>query len=114
MTIGSFFGMTQGRTHNRLRIAVLAFAASFVILLIALEAFVLWLQRGEAIAAAEQRAQSFARVLSAHMKRTVGAVDAALKQLTIEAKRLLESGYPEGSGRRLRPMPSLSSYAASP
>src|SRR5262245_12095731 len=55
---------------------------------IAARCAVLWWQHDQALAAAQQRAESLALVLSEHLDRTLGPIESALTQLVAHSERI--------------------------
>jgi len=76
-----------------LRRRVLFFAVAFSILVLVAGAILGLLSRSSALEAAERRAQSYSHILSDHLQRTIGSIDARLAQIALQSARL---GGPEG------------------
>ncbi|MGQ0534118.1 MAG: response regulator [Caulobacteraceae bacterium] len=80
---------------------MLLFAGLFAVFII-IVALIGFIQlRANAIEAARNRAQSYSNILSAHLERTIGAIDARLAQIALQSERL---GGPAGSPAQWLPV----------
>src|SRR6266700_223054 len=84
----------QATTYADLRRRMLFFAALFSLFVIGTAAFAFASLRANALRAAEAHAQNYSNILSDHLARTVGAIDARLTQLALQSGRL---GGPPGA-----------------
>ena len=86
--------LPEARSYLDLRRRVLIFAGAFSIF-VTLVALIGFAQlRQNALEAASDRAQSYSTILSAHLERIVGAMDARLIQIAVQSERL---GGPRGA-----------------
>ena len=83
----------------RRRVVIFAGLFSAFVVIVALVGFAQL--RQNAIDAAGQRAQSYSTILSAHLERTMGAMDARLSQIAVQSERL---GGPNGPNRLWQPV----------
>ncbi|MGD9979830.1 MAG: ATP-binding protein [Hyphomonadaceae bacterium] len=84
----------QAPSYHDLRRRVLVFALLFAIFVVFVSALGIAQLRASAIEAARARAQSYSNILSAHLDRTMGAIDARLEQIALQSERL---GGPSGN-----------------
>jgi signal transduction histidine kinase len=84
----------RASSYRDLRRRVLAFASLFAVFVIVVALFGFAQLRAGALAAARERAQSYSNILSAHLERTVGAIDARLAQIALQSQRLGGPGGP--------------------
>jgi signal transduction histidine kinase/ActR/RegA family two-component response regulator len=81
-------------SYRELRQLVTGFAAAFSALIIGVTALGYLQLRDNALRSVERRAQGYSHILSAHLERSMSAIDARLAQIALQSQRL---GGPEGS-----------------
>jgi len=87
----------EAPSYLDLRRRVLVFAGLFSIFIIIVALVGFSQLRSTALEAASHRAQSYSTILSAHLERTMGAMDARLSQIAVQSERL---GGPRGGDAR--------------
>jgi len=85
--------LPEAPSYLDLRRRVLVFAGLFSIFIIVVALVGFSQLRSNALEAASHRAQSYSTILSAHLERTMGAMDARLSQIAVQSERL---GGPRG------------------
>jgi signal transduction histidine kinase len=91
--------LPKAPSYSDLRRRVLTFAALFCVFVI-IVAFAGFAElRHNAIESARHRAQSYSTILSAHLERTLGAIDARLTQIAVQSERLGGPTGPEAQWR---------------
>ena len=91
--------MPEAPSYVDLRRRVLIFAGLFSIFVILVALLGFAQLRQNALEAASHRAQSYSTILSAHLERTMGAMDGRLTQIAVQSERL---GGPRGGDGRWR------------
>lgn len=91
--------MPEAPSYVDLRRRVLIFAGLFSIFVILVALLGFAQLRQNALEAASQRAQSYSTILSAHLERTMGAMDGRLTQIAVQSERL---GGPRGGDGQWR------------
>jgi signal transduction histidine kinase/CheY-like chemotaxis protein len=81
--------------QRRPKLLILAFTASILIAVAALESADLWWRRERTIAAAERRARNLSFVLAEYVRGTFAAADASVRQLVIHGRRVGGATAPE-------------------
>ncbi|MBL8546474.1 MAG: response regulator [Hyphomonadaceae bacterium] len=84
-------------SYTDLRRRVLVFAALFCVFVVAVAFGSFAILRQNAIEAAKDRSQSYSTILSAHLERTMGAMESRLSQIAVQSDRL---GGPSGDSAR--------------
>jgi PAS domain S-box-containing protein len=79
---------------DRPRRLVFGFVLLAIVLLAITQGVGLWLERARALDEAERRADNLALILAEHARRTVSAIDASLRHLTLHAERVGGTGAP--------------------
>src|SRR6185436_17275772 len=82
-------------SYRELRQLVIGFAVGFSLLIFAVTALGYTQLRANALHAVERRAQGYSHILSAHLERSMSAIDARLAQIALQSPRL---GGPNGPG----------------
>ncbi len=100
----------QAPSYRDLRRRVLAFAGLFAVFIIVVALIGFAQLRNAAVEAARARAQSYSNILSAHLDRTMGAIDARLAQIVLQSERL---GGPSGPAAQWLPVLDAAKAGAS-
>jgi signal transduction histidine kinase/ActR/RegA family two-component response regulator len=82
-----------------LRRRVLMFASLFSVFVVVIALIGFAQLRTNALVAAQDRAESYATILGAHLERTMSSIDSRLSQIAVQSERL---GGPSGSARQWR------------
>ena len=77
----------DGSTLDRLRHEITIFVAAVLVVLLAFETYVLMRAREDVLATAQRSAGNFSHASVAYVEQAVSAVDAALLQISLNAKR---------------------------
>lgn len=96
-TKNSAEALPEAPSYLDLRRRVLMFAGLFSIFVIIVAIAGFAQLRNTALLAASHRAQSYSTILSAHLERTMGALDARLTQIAVQSERL---GGPRGGNEQ--------------
>ncbi len=89
--------MPHAPSYTDLRRRVLVFAALFCVFIVIVAFVSFAILRQNAIEAAKDRSQSYSTILSAHLERTMGAMESRLSQIAVQSDRL---GGPGGDRTR--------------
>ena len=100
----------QAPSYRDLRRRVLAFAGLFSVFIIMVALFGFAQLRTSTLEAARARAQSYSNILSAHLERTMGAIDARLAQIALQSERI---GGPDGPASQWLPVLDAAKAGAS-